>query len=191
VAEFVKHLEDKFQYKADYVLANQYVVFLAFSLSSSYLIFFHRYKDDDKKKTHVSEHADDEATIDQTRSIFSLSVGRTRDFVLRFKPLKPKARKENRRAFIGTLPKRMAVLSLPLSHGMILEMHPGIMCVCVCVLRSDGVWRCVTRSMVLGCQDVLSHQVPIERPTLRVLRDRTGSARVNLTARCRVKKSRS
>lgn len=78
-------------------------------------MFFFRYADGND---HIGEHRDDEKELDPQSCIASLSIGQTRDFVLRHET---RVRKQQLSADEKTIPENV---SLQLRHGSLLMMRP-------------------------------------------------------------------
>lgn len=72
-----------------------------------------------KPENYICEHADDERTMDQSQSIWSLSLGQCRVLVIREKRNKFKSLQKNNR-------KRSWKLEIPMRHGSLLEFCPGM-----------------------------------------------------------------
>ena len=63
----------------------------------------------------VDEHADDEKTIDQTRGIWSVSLGDTRRFTIRVS-----------KAISDDTPANRILMTIDMPHGLVMQMRPGM-----------------------------------------------------------------
>lgn len=95
VSKYVERIEQHFNAKPNLFLLNQYTA--------------HQY---------ICEHGDDEKDIDQTFSIWSLSLGQERTIVIREKKSKLKS--------VGSMGRRTWRLNISMPHGSLLEFCPGM-----------------------------------------------------------------